>query len=215
LYVWYAWIGWGVWMSRLGDVAFVDWAAEPDHKELAALGQLLTVDAASALPRLMALAERGSTMSMIYIGDSYRCGRGTNVDLEKAENWYRQAADEGSVLGHYDLASLYLTTQRIHQAKGSFEFGARRGYPPALNQLGRMFLSGVGAEKNLEKARAYLERASAAGHIPGKAGLARLLMKRDGSFQTRLRGVLLMVNAQISLWIILSKEGFSSDRLRW
>ncbi len=201
-------------MAGLQQTRFVDWAAEPDHKELTVASQLLTGDPIAALPRLMVLAERGSATSMICIGDAYRFGLGTNVDSQKAEDWYRRAVLKGAVLGYYDLASLYLATHRVGEARRLLEFSAARGYPPALNLLGRMYLSGNGAEKDLQRARLYLERASAAGHIPGKAALARLLMKHQRGFLMRARGALLMITAQISLWIILFWEGFSSERLR-
>lgn len=204
----------GMWMSQADRATFVDWAAEPDHKELTAAGQMLQIDPARTLPRLISLAERGSSTSMVHIGDAHMFGLGTKVDPLEAEKWYRRAADRGSVFGHYDLATLYLTTNRIHEAREGLEFSAARNYAPALNQLGRMYLSGVGAEKDLEKARTYLERASAAGHISGEAGLARLLMKRHWSHLTRLRGVFLMIHAQIFLWVVLIREGFSSERLR-
>ena len=193
---------------------FVDWGAEPDERELASAAEALMVDPAGALPRLISLAERGSPTSMVHLGDAYRYGLGTNINLVEAEKWYRKAANRDSVFGHYDLAALYLASDRILEAKKEAEFAAAKGYPPALNMLGRMYLSGIGAERDFEKARTYLERACSSGHIPGEAALARLLMKRHWNLLTRLIGVLMMIHAQITLWGVLFSEGLSSERLR-
>jgi TPR repeat protein len=113
-------------MARAVKTAFINWAREPDPKELTAASLMLAVNPAEAYSRLRTLAERGSITSMAYIGDVHRFGIGSPIDLEEAEKWYRQAADKGSLIALYDLATLYLATKRDGEARPLLRIAASR-----------------------------------------------------------------------------------------
>jgi TPR repeat protein len=56
----------------------------------------LRSDPSRALLQLRDLADRGSVMSMIYLGYARGKGIGSPVDLAEAEKWFKGAYDAGS-----------------------------------------------------------------------------------------------------------------------
>jgi hypothetical protein len=175
---------------------------------------MLQSDSANALIELKALAESGSIMSMVYLGDAYKLGKGTKIDLSRAEEWYRRAADKGSLLGSYSLGRLYFRLKRYVEAKNAFSVAAARDYIPAVHFLGRMYASGKGVEKDSVKAEQLLERASKNGSVLAKGVLAYLLTHGHLSPLRFLRGMWLYLGMWVDLFIVVCTEGRTSDRLR-
>ena len=193
---------------------FTDWLHEPDQGELVRACKALKSNPSEALKLFEDLAKAGSAMSMLYIGYIYSDGLGRARDLNEAEKWFRQAANAGSVSAQYSLGNLYARSKRLGEAREAFAIAGAQDYGPALNQLGRMYAVGSGVEKDLRRARQYLERASAVGHLPGRVALARLLMRNPGSRIDKVRGLLLYVAAWPTILFRLLKEGYASERLR-
>ena len=153
-----------------------DWTREPDLELLRRAHGLLESDSKQALMDLKALADRGSLMSMLYIANAYSKGKGTAVDMQQAESWYRRAMNAGSVLGSYELGRIHYERKDYSKAEESFNVGAGQNYAPSLHMLGLMFLSGAGVKKDLSKAKQLLENATALGHVFAKRNLGSLLM---------------------------------------
>lgn len=194
---------------------FIDWSHEPDPHDLARAIKILKRDPSTAIAKFESMAQRGSPTSMLYIGYLYRAGIGRAVDLKEAERWYGKAADLGSIRAYYSLGTLYLNLKRPQEAKDVLAIAAAKDYGPALNRLGRMYVVGTGVEKNLERARQYLERASAAGNVFGRAGLSLLLLRHRFGMMSKLRGLFLYFTTYFVLVRTICTEGFSSDRLRY
>src|ERR1700754_4082550 len=87
---------------------------EPDLDRLhAASMAIIDGDQKQALADLKQLSDEGSTMAMLYLGDAYKLGRGVKSDLKQAENWYRQACDQGSPLGCDRLARFLIKRGKL------------------------------------------------------------------------------------------------------
>lgn len=194
--------------------AKIDWSAEPDQARLYRAHNMLQTSPVAALRELKELAALGSVMSMVYLGDAYKLGKGTDISLPDAESWYRRAADTGSPLGIYFLGRLYFASKRYTQAIEVFSVAAESDYAPAVHFLGRMYASGKGVKKDLVKAELLLERASKSGSVLAKGVLAHLLTHTNASPSRFARGALLYVSALMSLVVVVITEGITSDRLR-
>jgi TPR repeat protein len=190
------------------------WPGEPDLAELEQVVRTRRRYPYEAMTRLKVLAERGSAMAMVFLGDSYRRGIGTDKDLAQSEEWYRRAADAGSVLGLYLLGRLFILQGRYDEAKSAFHFAAAGGYPPATSWLGRMYYFGWGGEKNIARAKLLLEEASARGNIIATSLLGHLLVKTHVSRVELLRGMFLMMRAYVDSVVALCVEGMDSDKFR-
>jgi uncharacterized protein len=189
------------------------WNTEPDLEKLRHSYGMLKTNPSEALHDLRDLADRGSVMSMIYIANAYRNGVGTNTDLRQAEEWYRRAADGGSILASYELGRVFLERKEYHSAKEAFDIGVSQNYPPSMHMLALMYLRGTGVVRDISKARDLLERAAALGHIFSKRNIGVLLMKGHFGLSQVPKGVLLLLSALKDALIVVSTDP-TSDRLR-
>ena len=189
------------------------WEKEPDLAKLREAHALMATAPKQALIELKALASRGSLMSMLYIASAYKEGKGTEVNISQAEEWYKRAGDGGVSLASYKLGRLYLEEKDYSRAKEVFMLGASQDYMPSLNMLGIMYRDGEGVEKNIDKAKDFFERASALGHVFSKRNLGALLLSGHfGTFKI-LRGLYLFIGALRDL-VVVGRADSLSDRLR-
>jgi TPR repeat protein len=191
-----------------------DWSREPNIDRLERAVRTLQRYPADAQVMFEDLAKSGSPLSMLYIGYIYRDGIGRVADIDEAERWFRKAADAGSVEGYYSLGSLCGRSKRWREAREAFAIAGAKDHGPALHRLGRIYWAGWGVEKDLGRAKRYLERASQAGHLGGRIGLAVLLMRDASSWTTKVRGLALYVSSSLLVICTLFREGEGSDRLR-
>jgi uncharacterized protein len=84
------------------------WENEPSLEQLRHAYALLTKEPIQALEQLRELAGRGSVMSMVYIANAHRRGRGVDRDLPRAKEWYSKASERGSALASYELGRIHL-----------------------------------------------------------------------------------------------------------
>jgi TPR repeat protein len=202
-------------MPFIGGAALAEnlWEGEPDLAELRRAHGLLATDGTQALIELKALADRGSTMSMVYLAHAYRTGIGTGIDLRQAEDWYGRAAKRGSTLASYELGRVCLELKRYADAKEAFNVGTAKSYAPSMHMLGMMYFKGSGVDSDLSKARDLLERSAALGHVFAKRNLAMLLIKgRFGLLQVP-RGLWLLLSGFKNAVTTLCADPHS-DRLR-
>jgi len=63
------------------------------------------------------LAEKGDTRAQIFLGDSFKTGRGLEQDFAQAAKWYRLAADgnEGSSLAQLNLGLFHTDGKGVLQ----------------------------------------------------------------------------------------------------
>lgn len=190
-----------------------NWCSESELPALNRAMKLRKSNPTKALESFVHLADAGSTMSMLYIGHAYQDGYGIAKDLTVAEGWYRRAADAGNAIGHYALGRLYLKEKRFDDAKKAFRLGAARGYPPAINYLGRMYFFGWG-DRDVAKAKGYLEDASSRGNLAARRLLAHLLVRYHLSIPELMRGIFLTVRSFVEIVIVGFVEGLESEKLQ-
>jgi TPR repeat protein len=196
-------------------MSYIDWEKEPDTPELLTAWKLIDSRLHEAFHRLEALAERGSATSMALIGDIYHYGRsGHFIDRREAEKWLRKGAALGSAMSCYFLSRLLVEARRYDEVPELLRTAIAQGYAPAMNLLGRLYWAGAGVEKDIERARHYLERAAAKGSLMAKAGLAALGRRHPRSRSDKIKGYLFLVLGIGELLTIIFTEGPSSEKLQ-
>jgi TPR repeat protein len=186
---------------------------EPDLEQLHRAYQSLASNPKEAVFELQELAAQGSTLSMLYLGHAHQNGIGGPVDLSKAEEFYRRAAERGSLPSSYQLGRMYFDTEKYLQAKDAFEIGAEGAYMPSLQMLGRMYMYGIGVNKDLEMAKDLFERASKKGHVFAKRNLAIILMTEKFNIVNLIRGAWLFAVSLLNVVTLVATDRLS-DRLR-
>jgi len=174
---------------------------------------MLATEPARALVELKALAARGSVVSMLYIADAYRKGRGTAVEIYEAKDWYTRAMQSGSVTGCYELGRIYYEQRNYSKAEEAFRQGESKNHAPSIHMLGLMHLKGIGVEKNRDKARELFEKASSLGHVFAKRNLAILLMTGRYGASQFVRGLTLFVTGIKHLLAVVVSDRYD-ERLR-
>ena len=106
-------------------------------------------------------AKLGHIKSKLKLGTLYYEGLGTKTDLDTAANWLMEPATNGYTDAQYMLGMIYLQgTAKIKKNESKaltlLEKAAEEFNTDAIFQVGRMYYYGVGAQKNIDKAKKYL-----------------------------------------------------------
>ena len=94
----------------------------------------------------------GPASTACLLGRLWRDGLGVIPDDEKAELWFRRAAEAGYSDAQYALAKLLQEQDRINEAIAWYEQAAEGGNQFAGYQLGKLYLQSTQVEKNPAKA---------------------------------------------------------------
>ena len=94
----------------------------------------------------------GSSSIAYLLGRLCRDGLGVIPDDEKAEIWFRHAAETGHSGARYALAKLLQEQNRIREAIPWYEQAAEGGNQFASYQLGKLYLAGESVPKDVLKA---------------------------------------------------------------
>lgn len=188
-------------------------ADEPDLDAFWDASAQLKIAPLLAIAKLEKLAERGSALSMLYIGDSYENGRGVERNVELGDQWYRRAADCGSIEAAHRLAFAYWHKHEYGRAIEELSKLSERGFTPAMFCLGSMYYVGKGVKPSVENAMKYWKMAEARGHILAKQRLSKLFRSGDLGFIYRIKGyikLMMLIIPALRCHINYPK----SDRLR-
>ncbi len=169
------------------------WKREPNVHELRKSLADFESDPERAIPGLKSLAERGSMVSMVALGEAY-ARRLPKSDLEMAKYWYIRADELGSSEAAFMLGRILAMDG---DARGAFEYYRRsndRGYLPAVYRLGKLYATGDGVVKDLNKARELWEYAAGRGHLFAKGDLSRLYLSGAFGLFATLRGLMLFAS---------------------
>ncbi len=178
-------------------VAAEDWAREPDVDGLRSALEAYALNPLEGESQFLALAEKGSVLSMVKLGYVYAhrpADRG-GPDLTAAESWYLAAIQAGSKIATYNLGSLYLRQKDYVKARVTFEQGTEMRYGPSVFNLGRMYLYGLGTEKDYDRALALYKQAAALGNLWGKLSVATMTVTLGNNMLTKLKGLLMVAVA--------------------
>ena len=126
---------------------------------------------------------------MLFVADALRKGDDYKVDLEKSQGWYGHAASLGSGRAMYGLGLIHLARGDIGNAIEAFESAGERGCGAAMWALGLLYKQGgAGVSRDIDQARALLERGASLGHVWSSRTLSLLLMSGRYGLWARLRG---------------------------
>ena len=122
-------------------------------------------------------AEKRVAEAMVHLGNRALAGIGHEgkADTAAAVDWFRKAADEGSLQGMF-LVGLHLsksTDPKLSAQAGDFlKDSAEGGYPPAQNELAKRFLMG-GEARDVGQALRWFNAAATLGYAPAMTNLGR------------------------------------------
>lgn len=187
---------------------------EPDLRRFDRAYKLLEAGQEEGLLELRQLADDGSVLSMVHLGDAYRFGKVAKADFAEAEKYYRKAADHGSLLAHYFLGWLFLKQNRLEEAMRYLNLASGKGYGPATNFLGLIYITGRGVGKDVTRGESLLRRAIQQGSIAAQLGLSTSMITNSPTLRRRMIGITLRITAIIRSLAVFVKEGPRSDRLR-
>lgn len=131
-------------------------------------------DYATAIAIWSPLAEKGDPDAAFNLGQAYRLGRGTPVDLSKAKRWLEKAAQTGHLDSQTTLGLLLFDSGDREAAMGWLKQSAERGEPRAMLVYGTALFNGDGVPRDPLNAYVYVSRAAAQGLGPAKTTLAEL-----------------------------------------
>jgi len=190
-----------------------EWWGEGDPGRLKHAIEMRRTDPVHALKELEDLANGGSALAMLYIGDTYGNGRGVSRNVKLGDQWYQRAADRGSIEAAHRLAFGHYHNRDYDKAISILEGLCERGFTPAMFWLGTICYTGRGVNKNNEKAIEYWTIAEAGGHLLEKRRLSILLRSGQLGLIGRLKGYAKLLTLIIP-FVICSVKYPRSDRLR-
>lgn len=114
------------------------------------------------LKELEEMAASGDMDAQYDCAEMYRCGDGTEVNLQKAFHWYGKAAGKGHARAQYKYSEMYREGEGVEQnSEKAFywcEKAARQNDVVSMLQCGIMCDEGDGTEINKEKALYWYEK---------------------------------------------------------
>lgn len=131
-------------------------------------------------------AEPSDPWTQNNLGDLYYDGRGGfSVDYQQAAQWYRKAAEQGSIAGQCNLGFMYANgygvTKDYQQAVYWYRKAAEQGSTDGQNNLGVMYENGYGVTKDSQQAELWYRKAIEQGHYGAQESLKRLLESHNVS----------------------------------
>ena len=120
------------------------------------------------------LATTGDADAQYNIGQAYRLGRGVPVDPKVAENWFRQAADQGHQRARNAYGLTLFQTGRRAEAIPLIEESAGHGFPQSQYVYATLLFNGDMVTKDWVRSYALMTRAAAGDVAAAKTALAQL-----------------------------------------
>ena len=119
-------------------------------------------------PALLTKANAGDAVSEVLVGESYAAGKGVVQDYNEAADWYRKAAEQGSIAGQLHLAALYRDGGGKHfardmvQAAAWYRKAAEQGDVGAQATVGLLYSIGQGLPQSYVEGYYWLDLAAQA-----------------------------------------------------
>jgi len=130
-------------------------------------------------------AEQGEFLAQHILGVTYMEGEEVEQDMDKAVTYFGEAAEAGVTDAQYVLGYMLLDTppqateEKVWAAHWLTK-AAEGGDPRAQYQISRMFLLGVGMEKNDEAAANWASTAAGSGYTDAQYLMGTLLLSGTG-----------------------------------
>ena len=133
------------------------------------------------------LWQRGFSLAAYQLGKCWRDGQGVLPDDERAELWFRRAADAGYDFAQYALGKLLQSQNRMDEAVSWYEKAAAQENTCAAYRLGKLYLEGKDVPKDVRKAVAYLTDSAEHGNQYAQYALGKLYLTGQNVKQDRER----------------------------
>lgn len=135
-------------------------------------------------------AEASKTLP-VNASEVYASKKAKELDSKRKMKDLKFRAEEGDVDASYSIAVSYLKeSDKIKEAENWLRKAASKGHPPSLHALGRMYLLGIGVDKNMEEAKAYFHLSAGAGYAPSENALGAILLENsEGNLDMEKRAV--------------------------
>ncbi|GAB6040360.1 tetratricopeptide repeat protein [Endothiovibrio diazotrophicus] len=135
----------------------------------------LQADAATGLHWLEAAARQGNGYAADLVGNAYAEGRGAAPDLNRAERWWKRAAERGNANAQRHLGQRLLAAQREQEGLRWLRRAADQGDRPAHAELARLYRRNEVADDDLRRGQETVARLGARLHAPSIETLSALL----------------------------------------
>ena len=133
------------------------------------------------------LWQRGFSLAAYQLGKCWQDGRGVLPDDERAERWFRRAADAGYDFAQYTLGKLLQSQKRTDEAVSWYEKAAAQGNSYAAYRLGKLYLGGKDVPKDVPRAVDYLTDSAEQGNQYAQYTLGKLYLAGQDVQQDRGR----------------------------
>ena len=101
--------------------------------------------------------------AILAMGWFYVNGVGVDVDVAKAQRWYRKSARKGEARAMFSLGQIAYWNREHDEALVWFTRALRKGHARSGYWIGKLHWHGRGVRKNESRAMALIEAAAAAG----------------------------------------------------
>jgi len=164
----------GYWQYRLGKMHAMGYGVEQSYEE--------------AIEWYEQAVQWRNPFAAYALGSMYCYGQGVEKDEEKALRYFKMAAEHSSKPNAY---AKYQLGRMCADNPEEAEKWYRLAYQGFLHieqempddklyyRLGSMNLHGIGTEKNLDRARAYLHKAAIMGNVDAVYGMGKLYLESD------------------------------------
>jgi TPR repeat protein len=143
-------------------------------------GVLGTPNFKKALDLLNQAAAASYVDSFVSLGYVYLNGLGVDKDSGKSLEYFKKAADAGSIEGKFRYAELVIKNskdpEQLKTALLYMQDAGKASYPPALHAIGGMLAGGVFIQKDVGKSIEYYQMAASAGYVDSAMALAEIYL---------------------------------------
>jgi hypothetical protein len=120
----------------------------------------------TSIDELIKASENGDSEVMRQVGISYRDGKGTEVSLDKAIEWFRKSSDKGNGAASVQLMDVLMKRGNPEDLSEMLKIAHRfadDGNGDGMVCLGRAYRYGKGVDKDLNTATEWFRKAASAG----------------------------------------------------
>lgn len=156
-----------------------------------AAGQGTDQDNVKAAEWFQLSAEKKYKYAQHSLGALYHRGQGVKEDLDKAFELYLKSAKQGFPYADFEVAKMYRdgigtdkdetkSRQHFHRAFKGFERLEQTSKDDKIQyRLGWMLHNGVGAERDLIRAKDYYQKSAKMGNVYSSFSLAKIVLKEE------------------------------------
>ncbi|NWF37747.1 sel1 repeat family protein [Mariprofundus sp. NF] len=124
---------------------------------------------------LTKLAKAGDVKAQFRLGSAYDTGTGVRRSRNKAEKWYRMAAESGYAEAQNSLGSGYQAEEMYQEAFYWYEKAAKQNHSVAIGNLGYLYDLGLGVPQDRQKGYELYLRSAELGWAQSMFNIGQML----------------------------------------